>query len=292
LYIGHQAGADPSLDITDTQGNLPNADRNKNLQQSVDMKLEETAENMFNEDENKENKENEVGKPRFKLGVYTRREPPKIKTSPVKPSMQPQSLGCTSSPDPEVSPQKRSGPRTLRRRKGKMTRVRRRSSINGHWYDRETNVFTPPKHSAMSVWTTSLQSTTEVLSSLLNKYKIESEAANFGLYVIKDTGERRLITGSEFPLLLRVNLGPHEDIAKVYLMNKANTSEISHLVAQFLRFSYTELRSFVGMFYEEEEREADRIRLKYKTIKEIMRKRLQELKSIQNVSQSSNPSQD
>ena len=29
------------------------------------------------------------------------------------------------------------------------------------------------------------QSTTEVLASLLNKYKIESEAADFGLYVVK-----------------------------------------------------------------------------------------------------------
>ena len=37
------------------------------------------------------------------------------------------------------------GPRALRRRKGRMTRIRRRSSINGHWYDRETAVFTPPK---------------------------------------------------------------------------------------------------------------------------------------------------
>lgn len=99
----------------------------------------------------------------------------------------------------------------------------------------------------------------------------------------------------------RVNLGPHEDIAKIYLMNKENTNEIryfkiyisfvnlcnksnptlislhpqnnsykslilrkkiffSHKVAQYLRFSYAELRSFLSMFYEEEEREADRIR--------------------------------
>ena len=31
------------------------------------------------------------------------------------------------------------GPRALRRRGKKMTRLRRRSSINGHWYDRETS---------------------------------------------------------------------------------------------------------------------------------------------------------
>jgi hypothetical protein len=33
-------------------------------------------------------------------------------------------------------------------------------------------VFTPPKHSAMAVWTSSLQHTGEVLAALLNKYKI------------------------------------------------------------------------------------------------------------------------
>ncbi len=33
-------------------------------------------------------------------------------------------------------------------------------------------VFTPPKHSAMAVWTSSLQHTSEVLAALLNKYKI------------------------------------------------------------------------------------------------------------------------
>ena len=55
----------------------------------------------------------------------------------------------------------------------------------------------------MSVWTSSLQTTPEVLSSLLNKYRIESEAANFGLYVVKESGETRLLTDNEFPLLLR-----------------------------------------------------------------------------------------
>ena len=33
------------------------------------------------------------------------------------------------------------------------------------------------------------------------------------------------------------------------------------------RFSYAELRNFLNMFYEEEEREADRIRTKYLLIR-------------------------
>ena len=162
------------------------------------------------------------------------------------------------------------GPRQLRRRHGKKmdkNKLRRRSSINGHWYDRDTSVFTPPKHTPMSVHTSSKMSSGEVVTTLLEKYKIESEPGDYALYVVKETGETRMLGPAESPLVLRVNLGPREEISKIYLMDKHNTSEISHNVAQYLNFSYAELRSFLNMFYEEEEREADRIRTKFLIIK-------------------------
>ena len=34
----------------------------------------------------------------------------------------------------------------------------------------------------------------------------------------------------EYPLVLRVNLGPHEDIAKLYIFDKNQTTEINHEV--------------------------------------------------------------
>ena len=48
----------------------------------------------------------------------------------------------------------------------------------------------------------------------------------------------------------------------MYLMDRQGTTEISGEVAQFLAFTMTELRSFLNMFYEEEEREADKIMTK------------------------------
>merc|ERR1712098_370290 len=174
--------------------------------------------------------------------------------------------------DGEIKKQNRKsqGPRALRRRHGKKMdkkKLKRRSSINGHWYDRDTSVFTPPKHTAMCVYSTSKMSPTEVVTALLDKYKIESSPADYALYVVKESGETRLVGPSESPLTLRVNLGPHEEISKLYLMDKHKTTEIPHEVAQYLNFSYAELRSFLSMFYEEEEREADRIRTKYMVIK-------------------------
>ena len=79
----------------------------------------------------------------------------------------------------------------LRRRPGRRfdkTKLRRRCSINGHYYNRETSVFTPPYGSTMSVWTTSLVSTQEVINMLLDKYRVECPAMNFSIFVVKDNG--------------------------------------------------------------------------------------------------------
>ena len=89
-----------------------------------------------------------------------------------------------------------------------------------------------------------------------------------------------------------IRTGPHEDVAKLYLMDRTRTEEISQQVAAFLRlypmtlscfgmhffrFSYAELRSFLNMFYEEEEREADRIRTKFLLIKRRLQRQLEAL---------------
>ncbi|TRY81174.1 hypothetical protein TCAL_11847 [Tigriopus californicus] len=179
-------------------------------------------------------------------------------------------------------PEKRKGgPRALRRRHGKKmdrSKVRRKSSINGHWYDRDTSVFTPPKGSSMSVYVTSLLPTNEVLRMILEKYQIESEQNQFALYVVKDNGERRLVTDCEFPLLLRVNLGADESVAKLYLLDRSSTTEIGHEVAQYLRFSYAECRAILNMFYEEEEHEVEKIKYKYQAMKKRIRERMFDLR--------------
>ena len=66
--------------------------------------------------------------------------------------------------------------------------------------------------------------------------QIEAEPGGYALYLVNETGERRVLTELEFPLLLRVKAGPHEDVAKIYLMDKQRTEEIPHQVAAFLRW--------------------------------------------------------
>merc|ERR1719219_2888133 len=129
----------------------------------------------------------------------------------------------------------------------------------------------------MTVYTSSLASHKEVLTSLLSKYRVDSDPTDYALYLVNETGERRLVKETEFPLILRVRTGPHEDISKLYLMERKRTEEISHQVAAFLRFSYAELRSFLNMFYEEEEREADRIKTKFLLVKRRLQRQLEAL---------------
>lgn len=74
--------------------------------------------------------------------------------------------------------------------------------------------------------------------------------------------EQRRLRDDEYPLLVRVMLGPHEDVAKLFLMDRQNTEEISNEVAQFLNLSIAECRAILERYQEEEEREAKRVRSK------------------------------
>ncbi|KAL3195014.1 hypothetical protein MRX96_015973 [Rhipicephalus microplus] len=168
------------------------------------------------------------------------------------------------------------------RTKARSSRVklRRRCSINGHFYNRETSVFTPAYGSVTSVWVTSLVNAPEVINQLLDKFKVENSPQDFALYVVRDTGERRLMQDDEYPLLARVMLGPDEAVAKLFIMNRENTNEIPYEVAQYLNFSEVELTTFIKKFHEEEDREVEKIKNKFKTLQHRIQARMQELKSI------------
>jgi Ras association domain-containing protein 2/4 len=85
----------------------------------------------------------------------------------------------------------KTGSTAIRRRPGRRrsrTKLKRRCSINGHFYNRETSFFTPPHGSQMSVWITSLVNTQEVINLLLEKYKVDSKPVNFALFIVRDNG--------------------------------------------------------------------------------------------------------
>ncbi|XP_064101588.1 ras association domain-containing protein 4-like [Macrobrachium nipponense] len=177
----------------------------------------------------------------------------------------------------------KTGSTAIRRRPGRRmnkARVKRRCSINGHFYLRETSSFTPPHGSACSVWVTSLVTVEEVLNMLLEKYKVEMSSKNFALFVIKDNGERRRIKDEEYPLITRVMLGPHEEVAKIFIVDAQQTEEISPQVAQFLNLSLAECRAILLQYEQEEMRQIHALRQKYEDMAYYIQRRMKELRGV------------
>ncbi|XP_036323613.1 serine-rich adhesin for platelets [Rhagoletis pomonella] len=175
----------------------------------------------------------------------------------------------------------RTGAAAIKRRSGNRrsrTKLKRRCSINGHFYNRETSFFTPPYGSQMSVWVTSLVTTTEVINLLLEKYKVDSAPENFSLFIVRDNGEQKRLKETDYPLVTRVMMGPHEDVARLFLVDAKKTDEISNEVAQFINLSLPECRAILERYDDELEREVAKVRERYIELRRRIINRMESLK--------------
>uniref|UniRef100_UPI00398F5AF9 LOW QUALITY PROTEIN: ras association domain-containing protein 2-like n=1 Tax=Pristiophorus japonicus TaxID=55135 RepID=UPI00398F5AF9 len=154
---------------------------------------------------------------------------------------------------------------------------RHRFSINGHFYNHKTSVFTPAFGSVTNVRVNSTMSTLQVLNLLLNKFKIENSSDEFALYIVHTSGERTKLKGSDYPLITRILQGPCEAIAKIFLMEKDLCEEVTYDVAQYIKFEMPVLQSFIIKLKEEEDREVKKLTRKYSVMRAIIETRVQEL---------------
>ncbi|KFW67677.1 Ras association domain-containing protein 6, partial [Pygoscelis adeliae] len=129
-----------------------------------------------------------------------------------------------------------------------------RFSINGHFYNHETSVFTPAFGSETKIRINSQMRTRQVIVQLLRKFKIENSPHEFALYIIHASGEKKQLRSGDVPLLHRLLQGPSEKIAKFFLMDR-DVEEISSDVAQYLQFHLPFLESILHRINEEEEQE-------------------------------------
>lgn len=85
----------------------------------------------------------------------------------------------------------KNGSTAIKRRSGNRRsrmKLKRRCSINGHFYNRETSFFTPPRGSQMNVWVTSLTNTKEVMKkNCLNKQNHTFLYFRLLFYYLKNT---------------------------------------------------------------------------------------------------------
>uniref|UniRef100_M3XGL6 Ras association domain family member 4 n=1 Tax=Latimeria chalumnae TaxID=7897 RepID=M3XGL6_LATCH len=161
---------------------------------------------------------------------------------------------------------------------GEMQRMRRhRFSINGHFYNHKTSVFTPAYGTVTNVRVNSTMTTPQVLKLLLNKFRVENSPEEFALYVVHECGERTKLRNDEYPLIARVLHGPCEKIAKLFLMETDLGEEVTYDVAQYIKFEMPVLDSFVEKLKEEEEREITKLTQKYSALRSTIQQRLGDL---------------
>lgn len=165
--------------------------------------------------------------------------------------------------------------RCQRRSPSDQRKIRRhRFSINGHFYNHKTAVFTPAYGSVTNVRINSCMTTPQVLRVLLNKFKIENSPDDFALYLVHASGERMKLKRSDYPLLLRVMQGPCEQVCKVFLMEADLGEEVTYDVAQYIKFEMPVLQSFITKLKEEEDREVQKLRRRYNYLRCIIEKQL------------------
>uniref|UniRef100_A0A5F9CIY3 Ras association domain family member 4 n=1 Tax=Oryctolagus cuniculus TaxID=9986 RepID=A0A5F9CIY3_RABIT len=159
-----------------------------------------------------------------------------------EPSAQPKAESCRDGGGPpeedEEAPQlmrtKSDASAMIQRRPrshapGEAQRLRRhRFSINGHFYNHKTSVFTPAYGSVTNVRVNSTMTTLHVLTLLLNKFRVEDGPGEFALYIVHESGERTKLKDCEYPLISRILHGPCEKIAKMFLMEADLGEEVPH----------------------------------------------------------------
>ncbi|XP_034565768.1 ras association domain-containing protein 6 [Notolabrus celidotus] len=154
-----------------------------------------------------------------------------------------------------------------RRGKGKSAAQREkekqhRFSINGHFYNYKTSVFTPSFGTPTKVRINSRMSTDQVIVQLLNKFKIENDPQEFALYCVHQSGEKRKLSNHDQPLWERILQGPSDDIMRIFLMDM-DEEEVSDDVAQYLNLEFPILEQVLLKLREEENREIQRVVSKY-----------------------------
>ncbi|NWU15048.1 RASF6 protein, partial [Cephalopterus ornatus] len=148
-----------------------------------------------------------------------------------------------------------------------------RFSINGHFYNHETSVFTPAFGSETKIRINSHMRTRHVIEQLLRKFKIENSPHEFALYIIHASGEKKQLRSGDVPLLHRLLQGPSEKIAKFFLMD-GDVEEISSDVAQYIPFHLPFLESILHRINEEEEQEIQQTVARYLKEKHLIRQHL------------------
>ena len=118
----------------------------------------------------------------------------------------------------------------------------------------------------------------QIVEALLHKINALDEPTLFTLFVVRDSGEVTRCADEDHPLLVRLILGPREDLAKLFIMERDNEDDVvlSHEAAQYYHIAMPFLEQLVARFDREEEREIAKLREIYAHKKKTLRRKIEE----------------
>lgn len=166
----------------------------------------------------------------------------------------------------------------IRKRSASFRKISKQKRIEGKAQSDIHHKFTPPHGSATSVRVTSTIPTKDVILMLIAKYQVENPVSEFALCVVHDSGVHEYLSNEDYPLQRRLRLGPSEDIAKIFITEvnlEEEKEQLTEEVAAWIKFSLTELQQFNKKFVEEMLREEDKIKQRFSSVKEALKKQLQ-----------------
>lgn len=145
----------------------------------------------------------------------------------------------------------------------------------------EPSSFTPPYGSATNLRVSNTSNMREVIKMLLIKFKVINDPAEFGLYIMQDTGVIQPCKEDDYPLMTRLKLGPNEDMAKIFIMETKddNRVDVSAEAAEFIKFSNAELQLFLRKYKEEEEKALAALHKKFDDLRQPLVEQIGEIRA-------------
>lgn len=177
----------------------------------------------------------------------------------------------------------------------------KRASINGHIYNYDTNVFTPVLGSCTSVTVDNKMSVSQVIKTLLDKFKVENQADEYKLCIITEQEGERELRETDIPLLERLMLGPSDSV-KIFIRDNEDsrlkdspayipdtsspTTEsppdegipLPEEVEQLVSIPEPVLQGLLEKFRKDEEIEVRRLKAKYERIRKRVKQIIEEKK--------------
>ena len=116
----------------------------------------------------------------------------------------------------------------------------------------------------------------QVVEATLNKLNAVDEPSRFAVFSVDDRGTVKLIQDTEKMLVHRIRLGPNEDVVKLFIMERDTNDahDFSAEVMQYYHLGMPFLERLVLAYEDEEEKEIERIQLRYADLRQRLDKKV------------------